>query len=111
MLSASSPLAASDDGLLQTCLQVARSAGSHSLRAEAPTPLPSGLRYAVVLENVAQRGGSADPKLGMLFTQVVPHCRRFGIADAIHRKPHRAQFAGDREPGAVVEHASTLCGS
>ena len=68
-----------------------------------------GPRDAVVLENVAQRDGSADAQLGMVFAQVVRHRRRLGVADAVHEEQaHPAAKTRNLELGAAVEHESTL---
>ncbi len=44
----------------------------------------------------------------MALAQVISHRPRFGVADAVHGKMHRAVDAANVEPPAAVEHTSRL---
>ncbi len=63
-----------------------------------------------MIEQFAERGGSADAKLGMALAEMIGYRLGFRGADASHHEAHRAEFAGNLEPGAAVEHESTLLG-
>jgi hypothetical protein len=80
----------------------ARTPGSFPC-ASSPRP-----RHAIVVENVAERGGRTEFQVGMVLAEMIAHRRGFDSANAIDDETQRAVPASDFVFHPTVEHASTL---